>query len=154
MKATWVHETTLTKCGQSPSFAVWRQAAADRMFRRQVCGQSEPLLSAVVHVQALIPLGRLGAVLGTDVVPMRSRCMRDGVKGLELVDEDVFVEPKVGRAWNALHEEARARRSPLAESQAISAAGVDVDAVVVTDPEEVCELALGCGEAGSQGSWR
>ena len=28
----------LIMCGQSPSYAVWRQAAADRMFRRQVCG--------------------------------------------------------------------------------------------------------------------
>ena len=30
-------------CGQSPSFAVWRQAAADRMSWRQMCGQFAPL---------------------------------------------------------------------------------------------------------------
>ena len=29
----------LIKCGQSPSFAAWRQAAADRMFLRQMCGR-------------------------------------------------------------------------------------------------------------------
>ena len=33
----------LVKCGQSPSFAVWRQAAAGRMFWRQMCGQFAPL---------------------------------------------------------------------------------------------------------------
>ena len=30
-------------CGKSPSFAVWRQAAADRMSWRQMCGQLAPL---------------------------------------------------------------------------------------------------------------
>ena len=33
----------LIKCGQSPSFAVWRQAAVDCMFWRQMCGQLAPL---------------------------------------------------------------------------------------------------------------
>ena len=33
----------LAKCGQSPSFAVWREAAADRMSWRQMCGQFAPL---------------------------------------------------------------------------------------------------------------
>ena len=32
----------LIKCGSSPSLAVWRQAAADRMFWRQMCGQFAP----------------------------------------------------------------------------------------------------------------
>ena len=33
----------LIKCGQSPSFAVWRQAAADRMSWRHMCSQLAPL---------------------------------------------------------------------------------------------------------------
>ena len=33
----------LIRCGQSPGFAVWRQAAADRIFWRQICGQLAPL---------------------------------------------------------------------------------------------------------------
>ena len=42
---TWVRtlKKALIKCGQSPSFAVWRQAASDRMFWRQMCGQLAPL---------------------------------------------------------------------------------------------------------------
>ena len=32
----------LIRCGQPPSFAAWRQAAADRMFWRQMCGQLAP----------------------------------------------------------------------------------------------------------------
>ena len=74
-------------------------------------GVGPALLCAVVHVQALIPLGRLDAALGTDVVPMRSRRRGDGEKGPELVGEDVFVIPEEGRAWNALHEEVCARRT-------------------------------------------
>ena len=33
----------LIKCGQPPSFAVWRQAATDRISWRQMCGQFAPL---------------------------------------------------------------------------------------------------------------
>ena len=39
-------QKVLIKCGQSPSFTVWRQAAADRMFRRQMCGQFTRLCSS------------------------------------------------------------------------------------------------------------
>ena len=76
------------------------------------------------------------------MVSMRNRRRGDDEKGPELIDEGAFVEPKARRAWNALHEEARARRSPLVESQAIPVAGVGVDVAIVTGPEDLWALAV------------
>ena len=107
---------------------------------RSVCSA---LLSTVVHVQPLNLLERLDVALVTDVVPFRRRCRGDGERGLKLVDEDLIAEPKMRRTWNTLQEEARACRHPLIKHHAVQVAGVDVDVVVVSSPEEVREFTLG-----------
>ena len=66
-----------------------------------------------MHVQAPNPLERPDVALIAGVVPFRRRYMGGGEWGLELVDEDPVAESKVGSAWNALQEEARANRRPL-----------------------------------------
>ena len=99
---------------------------------RRMRGVRAGLLGVVLQVQAPIPPGRLGAALGTGMAPIRSRrtIRGDGEKELELVDEDAAAELKAGRAWNALHEEARARQSRLAGSLVVAVTGVVVGGVV------------------------
>ena len=66
----------LIKCGQSPSFAVWRQAAADRMSWRQMCGQFAPLprpkptsYTGQVHETIYGPPSRLGTPAAQPTTP-------------------------------------------------------------------------------------
>ena len=118
-------------------------------------GECPALLSAVEHVQALISTERLDVALVTDMAPFMRRYRGDGEKGLWLVDEDHIAEHEVGRAWNALQEEARACQRPLVKSQTSQVAGVDVDIVeAVTNSGEVYVLVLGGSdvvEAGERG---
>ena len=106
-------------------------------------GVRPAFFSAVVHVQTLNPLEHLDDALVTDVASFRRRCRGDGKKGLQLVDEDLIAEPKMRRTWNTLQEEARACRHLLIKHHAVQVAGVDVDVVVVSSPEEVREFTLG-----------
>ena len=78
---TWgrILKKALITCGQSPSFAFWRQAAADRMFWRQMCGQFAPLprpkpasYAGQVHGAIYGPIPRHGTPAAQPITPASS----------------------------------------------------------------------------------